>query len=75
MKKNSFQIGVMAVDLVVDMLHRGERGLPARPSLLMVEGSWSEGATLLPRRRRPPAADSGPRPAAPPPQEQEQEQG
>ena len=46
MKKNSFQIGVMAVDLLVDMLHRGERGLPARPSLLMVEGSWSEGTTL-----------------------------
>jgi LacI family transcriptional regulator len=46
MKKNSFQIGVMAVDLVVDMLHRGERGLPARPSLHMVEGSWTEGATL-----------------------------
>lgn len=46
MKKNSYQIGVMAVDLLVDMLHRGERGLPARPSLLMVEGSWSEGATL-----------------------------
>jgi len=49
MKKNSFQIGVMAVDLLVDMLHRGERGLPARPSLLMVEGSWSEGVTLRPR--------------------------
>jgi LacI family transcriptional regulator len=46
MKKNSFQIGVMAVDLVVDMLHRGERGLPDRPSLHMVEGSWSEGSTL-----------------------------
>lgn len=46
MKKNSFQIGVMAVDLLVDMLHRGERGLPERPSLLMVEGAWSEGSTL-----------------------------
>ena len=46
MKKNSFQIGVMAVDLVIDMLHRGERGLPERPSLHMVEGSWAEGATL-----------------------------
>jgi LacI family transcriptional regulator len=46
MKKNSFQIGTMAVDLLVDMLHRGERGLPERPSLHMVEGSWSEGSTL-----------------------------
>ncbi len=38
MKKNSFQIGVMAIDLLVDMLHRGERDLPERPSLHMVEG-------------------------------------
>jgi LacI family transcriptional regulator len=46
MKKNSFQIGVMAIDLLVDMLHRNERGIPARPYLLMVEGSWVEGNTL-----------------------------
>jgi hypothetical protein len=47
MKKNSFQIGVMAVDLLVDMLHRNERGVPAIPYRLMVEGSWCEGKTLL----------------------------
>jgi DNA-binding LacI/PurR family transcriptional regulator len=46
MRKNSFQIGVMAVDLLVDMLHRNERGIPPRPYLLMVEGSWVEGETL-----------------------------
>lgn len=46
MKKNSFQIGVMAMDLLIDMIHRSERGLPARPSLLMVEGAWSEGSTV-----------------------------
>jgi LacI family transcriptional regulator len=46
MKKNSFQIGVMAVDLLVDMLHRNERGIPIRPYLMMVEGSWVEGNTL-----------------------------
>ena len=46
MKKNSFQIGVMAVDLLIDMLHRNERGIPIRPYLLMVEGSWVEGNTL-----------------------------
>lgn len=46
MKKNSFQLGVMAVDLLVDMLHRNERGIPPRPYLLMVEGSWVEGETL-----------------------------
>jgi hypothetical protein len=47
MKKNSFQIGVMAVDLLVDMLHRNERGIPTIPYRLMVEGSWCEGKTLL----------------------------
>jgi LacI family transcriptional regulator len=51
MKKNSFQIGVMAVDLLIDMLHRNERGIPVHPYLLMVEGSWVEGNTL----RRSPA--------------------
>lgn len=46
MKKNSFQIGVMAVDLLIDMLHRNELGIPVCPYLLMVEGSWVEGDTL-----------------------------
>lgn len=46
MKKNSFQIGIMAVDLLVDMLHRNERGVPARAYLLMVEGTWYEGRTV-----------------------------
>ena len=48
MRKNARQIGVMAVDLLVDMIHRGERGVPVRPSLFMVEGSWVEGNTLRP---------------------------
>ncbi len=48
MKKNSFQIGVMAVDLLVDMLHRNERDVPARAYLLMVEGTWYEGCTVRP---------------------------
>ena len=46
MRKNARQLGVMALDQVVDMLHRHERGLPALPQLFMVEGSWVEGATL-----------------------------
>jgi DNA-binding LacI/PurR family transcriptional regulator len=56
MKKNSWQIGVMAVDLLVDMLHRNERGIPFHPYLLMVEGSWIEGNTL----RKPAARLSAP---------------
>ena len=45
-KKNSFQIGVVAVDVLVDMLHRNERGLPAYPQMIMIEGSLVEGPTL-----------------------------
>jgi hypothetical protein len=29
------------------MLHRNERGIPAIPYRLMVEGTWREGKTLL----------------------------
>lgn len=45
-KKNSFQIGAMAVDVLVDMLHRNERGSPKYPQMMMIEGSWVEGRTL-----------------------------
>jgi hypothetical protein len=58
MKKNSFQIGVMAVDLLVDMMHRNERGIPSIPYRLMVEGSWYEGKTLLPSRSLHPARNA-----------------
>ena len=58
MKKNSFQIGEMAVDLVIDMLHRNERGIPIYPYLLMVEGSWVEGNTLRPASSSSPAAST-----------------
>lgn len=47
-KKNSFHIGVMAMDVLIDMLHRNERGAPAYPQLMMIEGSWVEGQTLRP---------------------------
>ena len=48
MKKNSYLIGVMAIDLLIDMLHRNERGLPETPYRMMVEGRWWEGTTLRP---------------------------
>ncbi len=48
MRKNAGAIGSMAVDQVIDMLHRNERGLPDLPRLFMVEGAWVEGRTLRP---------------------------
>jgi LacI family transcriptional regulator len=55
MKKNAFTLGVMALDLVIDMIHRNERGLPQLPHLLMIEGSWIEGRTIRPTSAGVPA--------------------
>lgn len=44
--QNSLLIGRKAVDVLVDMLHRGERGVPDMPLHLMVDGVWVPGKTL-----------------------------
>ncbi len=48
MRKNARQLGVMAFDHVADMINRHERGVPAHPRLYLLEGTWTEGATLRP---------------------------
>ena len=40
------QTGVAAVDLLIGLLHRQERGIPARPQEVLLEGQWIEGVTL-----------------------------
>ncbi len=47
--KNAFELGQMAVDFVVDMLHRNERGIPSIAKRHLVDGCWVEGNTLRPR--------------------------
>lgn len=44
--QNSLHIGRKAVDVLVDMLHRGERGVPDMPLHLLVDGVWMPGTTL-----------------------------
>ena len=44
-------IGAHAVETVVGMIHRNERGVPSRPFSLLLEGVWSEGRTAIPRPR------------------------
>ncbi len=51
--QNGRMIGALAVDTLVSMVERNERGLPAQATTLMVEGQWNEGRTL----RAPPKAD------------------
>ena len=50
MDENPALIGRMAVDAVVGMIHRQERGIPEHPSSLLAEGKWSPGKTTRKRR-------------------------
>ncbi len=47
--KNAFEMGRMAVDFVVDMLHRNERGIPSIPTRHLMDGCWNEGESLRAR--------------------------
>lgn len=49
--QNGALIGALALDTLIGLVERNERGLPAQATTLMVEGQWNEGRTL-----RPPAA-------------------
>ena len=46
--QNGYLIGQTAIDFLVGMLQRGERGIPQTPIRMLVEGSWQTGETLLP---------------------------
>lgn len=52
--ENSFHIGEVAVDFLVDMVYRAERGIPRYPQRLNVEGIWHEGKTIAPARKKMP---------------------
>ena len=40
------QTGSAGVDLLIGLLHRQEKGVPARPQEVLLEGQWIEGVTL-----------------------------
>jgi LacI family transcriptional regulator len=40
--------GATAVDLLIGMFHRSERGMPAVAQRVLIEGTWREGNTLRP---------------------------
>jgi LacI family transcriptional regulator/LacI family repressor for deo operon, udp, cdd, tsx, nupC, and nupG len=50
--ENSVRIGEVAVDTVVSMIHRSERGVPETPQRILIDGIWVAGKTLLPKRAR-----------------------
>jgi hypothetical protein len=41
--ETGFLTGVVAVDFLVGMIHRGERGVPKVPYEVLIEGSWGDG--------------------------------
>jgi len=44
--QNSRTIGASAIDMVVDQLHRNERGIPDSPKLTLVPAGWVDGPTV-----------------------------
>lgn len=47
--QNSFEIGCTAVEILVSLINNNERGLPAVPRRILVEGTWQDGDSLPPR--------------------------
>lgn len=45
--QNNFTIGEAVVDLVVSQLQHNDTGLPTHPRVMLIDGFWNEGATLL----------------------------
>jgi LacI family transcriptional regulator len=41
------QIGAASVDLLRNLLLSGERGVPPQPRIMLVEGEWKEGDTIV----------------------------
>lgn len=44
--ENAVETGIAAVDFLAGMIHRNERGVPANPQRLLIEGVWVEGTTV-----------------------------
>ncbi|MEO7600332.1 MAG: LacI family DNA-binding transcriptional regulator [Opitutus sp.] len=44
------KIGALAVETLLGLIHRGERGIPGDPHEVLLAGTWLEGTTL-PRRK------------------------
>ncbi len=51
--QNDNLIGRSAVDFLVGMIHRNERGVPEPPLRILVEGKWIEGNTVFHQNLKP----------------------
>ena len=39
-------VGAAAVDLLIQQVSHSEKGVPKFPKLVLIEGTWADGATL-----------------------------
>jgi LacI family transcriptional regulator len=53
-RPSASRVGAAAVDLVVEQLEHNERGLPAHPKTVLIDGEWVPGSTVVSR----PAAET-----------------
>ncbi len=44
--ENATETGAAAVDFLAGMIYRNERGVPAHPQRLLIEGTWIDGTTV-----------------------------
>ena len=49
--QNGPTVGSAAVDFLIGMIHRNERGVPALPHSLLIEGTWVPGRTVRARNK------------------------
>jgi DNA-binding LacI/PurR family transcriptional regulator len=59
MDEQGARCGAAAVDLVVGMIHRGERGVPEVPYRVLIEGEWRDAPSAPPAARRQPLRSRG----------------
>lgn len=57
--QNSELVGSAAIDLLIGQLYRNERGIPANPKVVLVEGAVRNGTTVKSPAKRPAAARTG----------------
>ncbi len=58
MDEQGLAVGAAAVDSIVGMIHRGERGIPEAPYRVLIEGKWVDGPSAPPAASHSKAAAS-----------------
>jgi LacI family transcriptional regulator/LacI family repressor for deo operon, udp, cdd, tsx, nupC, and nupG len=46
MVESAERLGEVAIDLLVNLMHHSERGIPPRPQCVLIDGEWRAGRTL-----------------------------